>query len=164
MQSAADIGVVIKLGIKNGRPDSGAGREMHDGIEFLPMKQGAHRSAVAKIDLVHRDFILNEPCLPINRRIVEIIEIVGDGNHVQAPSNFSTRCEPINPAPRQNFTRSEVNHEGDEVHEENYLKWNRRATDEYRFSQMLKKKETYQATEEAVFIKDGKNSSVLVRC
>src|SRR5438477_11890658 len=38
MQRPVYIGIIIKLRLSDGRTDSGASRQMRDGIEFLPMK------------------------------------------------------------------------------------------------------------------------------
>ena len=50
---------------------------MHDGVEFLPMKEIAHRHSISQIDLMQRDiFRHRRDVLVLYARIIIIVEII----------------------------------------------------------------------------------------
>src|SRR5438132_13760496 len=53
VQRSTDIGVVIKLRGTDGRPDARSRRQVHNHIEFFPMKKRIDRYRVAQINLMY---------------------------------------------------------------------------------------------------------------
>src|SRR5439155_24876770 len=77
LQRASYIGVVIELWLSDGWANTSPCRQMRDGIEFLAMKEIAHRVVVSQIDLKNRRVIFDcSYVASLDSRIVKIIEVI----------------------------------------------------------------------------------------
>ena len=77
MQGAGYVGVVIKLRLSDRWANAGSRRQVHDGIEFLAMKEIAHGVVVPQIDLKNRRVIFDRSNVgALDLRIIKIVEVI----------------------------------------------------------------------------------------
>ena len=83
MQRAADIGIVVKLRLIDGRPDASTRRQMGDRVKFFAMEKQVHRGAVAQIDPMDGNVPRNGRDIRLfGLRIVKVVEIVENRDFV----------------------------------------------------------------------------------
>ena len=79
MQCAANIGIVIKLSVLNGRTHACSRCQVNDHVEFSVSNYRLDCFVIAKIDVMNRNvFCYGLDVLLLDVRIVKIVEIVED--------------------------------------------------------------------------------------
>src|SRR5215211_6684376 len=98
MQCPADIRVVIKLRLKNGRAYPGPRREMRDDIESLAVKQLADSSGVSEVELMDPDVLDDgRQIVSLRLRIIKIVEVIENCDFVTGSQQFLNKVRTNKP-------------------------------------------------------------------